>query len=151
MRTLAALSLLLFLPACSLFGLDDAVPFADVPDAEMLRLPEAGTAVFNDDASWEAFWYDYTSASDGEGNPVPPPEIDFSSRTAVAVFLGGGPSGCTNYLRLVRSVSLDDEAAVVRVERPRSAEGTCDMLINPIHVVEFEKAEAVRFAGDVPG
>ncbi|MGB3542270.1 hypothetical protein [Rubrivirga sp.] len=151
MRTLAALSVLLFLPACSLLGLDDAVPFADVPNAEMLRLPEPGTSVFNDAASWEAFWYDHTTVSDGEGNPVPPPEIDFSSKTAVAVFLGGGPSGCTNYLRLVRSVSLGDDATVVRVEQPRTVERTCDMLINPIQVVAFEKAGVVRFAGDVPG
>ena len=151
MRTLTALFFLLFLPACSLFGLDDAVPFADVPGAEMLWLAEPGTAVFDDAASWEAFWYEHTSVYDGEGNLFPPPDIDFSSKTAVAVFLGGEPSGCTNYLRLVRSVSLDDDTAAVRVERPRSVEGPCGMGISPIHVVMFEKAGAIRFTGDVPG
>lgn len=151
MRTVSALTLFLALPACSLFDSGDTIPFTDVPNAEVLRLPEPGTAVFNDSVSWEAFWYDHTSRSDSDGNPVPPPEIDFSGRAAVAVFLGGGPSGCSNYVRLVRSISLDDGAATVQVERPLSVEGTCDMLIYPIHVVEFDNAEAVRFVGDVPG
>ncbi|MEP0547561.1 MAG: hypothetical protein ABJF88_11565 [Rhodothermales bacterium] len=151
MRTLAALSLLLTLPACSLLGLDDEVPFTNVPQAEWLRLPEAGTAVFNDAASWEAFWYDHTSASDSEGNPIPPPEIDFADKTAAAAFLGGGMSGCSNLARLVRSVSLDDDTAVVRVGRLEVEGGvTCDMLISPVHVVTFEKAAAVRFVGEVP-
>ena len=83
----------------------------------------------------------------GEGNPLPSPENVFNSKTAVAVFLGVGPCGCVNYLRLIRSVSLDDDASVVRVKRPRSLEGTCGMLISSIHVVEFEEARAVRFAG----
>jgi hypothetical protein len=152
MRTLAAISLLLALPACSLLGLDDEVPFTDLLQAELLWIPEAGTAVFNDAASWEAFWYAHNSGSDIEGNPVPPPEIDFGATTAVAVFLGGsGMSGCSNLTRLVRSVSLDVDTAVVRVRRPKVGGGmTCDMLISPIHVVTFEKAAAVRFVGEVP-
>ncbi len=151
MRILAAISLLLTLPACSLLGLDDEVPFTDVPRADLLRLPEAGTAVFSDAASWEAFWYAHTSASDLEGNPVPPPEIDFGNKTAVAVFLGDGMSGCSNLARLVRSVSLDDDTAVVRVGRPEVEGGVaCEMLIYPVHVVAFKKAAAVRFVGEVP-
>ena len=150
MRTLALLSFLLALPACSLLGVDDTVTFADVAEAERLRLGEPGTAVFNDAATWEAFWYEHTSVTDSEGNPLPPPAIDFDNKTAVAVFLGGGPSGCTNYVRLVRSVSLDDGVAVVDVERPRPGGMTCTMLIYPIHVVAFEKVDSVRFSGDVP-
>jgi hypothetical protein len=151
MRTLVAVPLLLFLPACGLLGLDDdTVPFSDLPYAEYLRLIEPGTAVFNDDASWAAFWYEHTTVAHEDGSPVSPPEIDFSSKTAVAVFLGSGLSGCGNYVRLVRSVSLDDGVAVVRVERPRKVGGECGMLITPIHLVEFRKAQTVRFAGDVP-
>lgn len=150
MRALVVFLLFLSLSACNLLGLDDTVPFADVANAERLGLPEPGTEVFQDAASWEAFWYDHTSASDSVGNPVLPPQIDFDTKTVVAVFLGGGPSGCSNYIRLVRSVSLNNDTAVVRIKRPGSVEGVCDMLISPIHVVEFEKAGSIRFVGDVP-
>ena len=151
MRALVALFLIFCLPACSLLGSDDTVPFADVPNVEDLQLGKPGTAVFNEAASWEAFWYDHVNSFDNESTPVPPPKIDFGSKTAVAVFLGGGLSGCSNHVRLVRSISLDGGTAVVDIAPPPYRVGPCDAIINPIHVVEFEKAGAVRFTGNVPG
>ena len=155
MRTLACLALLALLPACSLWSWegdgDGPVDFEDVPGAEYLRVGQPGTAVFNDAEAWAAFWYDHINSFDGEGNPTPPPAIDFGRRTVAAVFAGDGWSGCTNYYPFVRSVTRRHSTASVHVVFPPSLEGSCDALIEPLHVVAFEKARTVRFTGDVPG
>lgn len=155
MRIPALLLVLLLIPGCDLASRSSGVgetglSFADVSDVELMWVGAPGTAVFNDAASWEAFWYEHTSVTDEQGRPVPPPTIEFDGKTVAAVFLGGGPSGCTNYLQLIRGVSLRGDAAEVRIEQPDSAEGMCDMLISPLHIVAFEKTESVRFVGDLP-
>ena len=58
-----------------------------------LQYPESGGMVFRDAGSWEAFWNRYCMVITGEGNKLPAPEVDFSTRMLVGVFSGEKPTG----------------------------------------------------------
>jgi hypothetical protein len=67
--------------------------------------------VFRDAESWETFWNRYCMVITGEGEKLPPPEVDFSTQMLIGVFSGEKPSG--GYSISIRRVLESSKSIVV--------------------------------------
>jgi hypothetical protein len=94
-------------------------------------------------AEWAALWRDH-------GGTGPPPSVDLSTRTVVAVFLGSRPSGGYS----VQIVGTRQQGATTIVEwqeaRPDPRDITAQVMTSPAHIasiprvtgeIRFEKVE----------
>ena len=136
---------------CSLTEADTGLPYRNVEGAGRLLVAEPGTFAFNDAVSWESFWVEHAVDFEGRGALPPAPDVDFERETVAAVFLGTR-SGCGYFIELVREVRMRGDAALVEIGPPSPPSHlVCDMVVFPAHIVAFDKVNAVRFTGDVPG
>ncbi len=85
-------ALLLMMGCSNVKTLKPVSPLESIP-CSGLQYPESGGMVFRDAESWEAFWNRYCMVITGEGNKLPAPEVDFSTRMLVGVFSGEKPTG----------------------------------------------------------
>lgn len=90
---LGVLPVLLLLAGCA--SKKNLKPVSEVSPIQCsaLHYPEAGGMVFRDAESWETFWDRYCMVITGEGEKLPPPEIDFSTHMLIGVFSGEKPTG----------------------------------------------------------
>lgn len=85
-------ALLLMMGCSNVKTLKPVSPLESIP-CSGLQYPESGGMVFRDAGSWEAFWNRYCKVITGEGEKLPAPEVDFSTRMLAGVFSGEKPTG----------------------------------------------------------
>ncbi len=118
--------------------------YRDLPQAECLLVTEAGTRVFNTSTAWETFWNEHVICRSGSGQPLPPPEVDFTRETLAGVFFGGPFTGCSDRAAAVAGVRSSPRLTVVAVG-PLPDLGPCDALVYPLQVIAVPKTQRVRF------
>lgn len=142
-------------PACDLIwgtgGSSEPLTFRSLDEAAYLSADSAGTVVFNDAASWRAFWREHGAWSDSTNTDslAHAPAVDFSRRTAVGMFWSPR-SGCDNLVEAVEEV-VRTAPHVAEVEiGPLPDLGDCEALVYPVQVITFEKSRRVDFSGMLP-
>ena len=115
------------------------VPFVTLAQSDMSNVETLREAVADTPAEWEALWKAHAPSAAR-------PELDLSSRTVVAVFLGTRPS--SGYKVEITSVASDQDGVVVRyVERKPGPDAmTAAVITAPCHIVSFRKQPGrIRF------
>lgn len=94
--------------------------------------------VFNDNASWAAFWEDHQS-NQSPKDPVPP--VNFSAQFVVAVLMGERPTG--GYKINITSVEADGDDYRVHYQETEPCEGcpTSEVITSPVHIVRVDRAD----------
>ena len=128
------------------------IPYENIEEATLFRVPTAGTEVIQDSARWMNLWEHNWHVYDGQGDKTPPPDIDFEQKMVIAVFYGSGYSGCENFVEAIETIIEISGKIEVRIgPLTRRDLGMCDAVINPLQMVEIERAGLpVIFEGDVP-
>jgi hypothetical protein len=127
-----------------------SLAFSDFMAAQPLVVPTAGTQVFRDQVSWDAFW----SAQTHQAGPTP--VVDFNQDMLIAVFWGSLGTGCYNFVDAIARVRARVDGlntfGVIEVDvGPLPSLGSCAMPVNPFQVVTIEAtASQVQFVGMVP-
>ncbi len=98
-------------------GTGDKVPFEHVGPYQGLR-PDASLWVFQDAASWSAFWYAYMPSS--ESTPAPP-AFNFTQNTVVV--LSQGMRGSSGYSLNVTAVYHDGAGLLVEAQESDPGDG----------------------------
>ena len=118
-------------------------PFDNIEESEFLAVTEADARVFLDEDTWKAFWTDHSEEE--------APDVDFAQEMTIALFWGGGYSGCVNRAEAIREVREGDSRVVVEVG-PLGDLGDCDMVVLPNQVIRLARVDKpVVFDGEVPG
>ena len=133
---------LIFMSACGAgsAGNPMAIEYTDVERASYSGIENARNIVINDSGAWATLWAEHKSTT----SPQPPaPQIDFSSKTVVAVFLGTRPDGC--YGVRIDNIQDVDGRIVVRYSEtgkpPRDSSIVCTAsLVQPTHIVAIPKS-----------
>jgi hypothetical protein len=117
--------------------------------SERLSVPLPGVAVIRDSAAWRTLWLRFAKLSrrnDVLERPGAPP-VRFSDSILVAL-APGGANGCSNSLRMVRSIEEHADSVVVRYSSTGLAERgsgtdfmyvTCAAFFTPIDVVALRR------------
>ena len=142
---------LLLAPACELFDDDDdsgeTIPFTSLAEVDCLAVLEPGTETFRSADDWEPFWLDHTICTDGSGDPLKPPPVDFATQMLLAVHWGAGYAGCSSSVEAIREIRRRDGRLEVQVG-PLPDLGDCERVVHPIQVVRLERSEGpVVFLG----
>jgi hypothetical protein len=141
-RTGKSLIISLMLALLASCGVSTEATNLEIQDVERTAYSGIQTArnvVVNDRASWESLWAEHKSSM----TPQPAaPQIDFSARTVVAVFLGERPNGC--YEVRIESVQQVAETVLVRYREISEAERPSDVVCTqaityPAHIVTVLK------------
>lgn len=141
---------------------EPTVMFADgttgrvIPFERMERFPDfidhptAATYTFSDEKAWDDFRSDYPSKNtDLEGRTIGLPDVDFSQKTVLAVFLGKKTSGGYS-TKVVRVVEISD-AIMVYVQEITSGRGctSAAVITYPGDIVTIQKTQKpVEFVFD---
>ena len=126
--------------------------FSDLEGARRLDVTFPQTRVFRSLEEWEAFWAAYCGTTDGNGETIPAPPVDFNSHMLVGVFYETVSHGCTNLVR-------DGIERITRYSNRLEAQvgpvpdlGDCASPAYPMNVVLMERVDLpVHFTGHVPG
>lgn len=97
-------------------------------------------AVARDAAEWAALWRQHA------GESAPPPQVDFNTRTVVAVFLGSRPSA--GFAVEITAMQHRDGALIVQwhERRPSRDDITAQVLTSPAIIASVPKfAGPIRF------
>lgn len=126
--------------------------FVDLLDARVLRVDFPHARVFRSREEWEPFWRAYCHRTNGEGEQLPPVEVDFSSHMLVAVFYGVFPSGCSNWAdEWIESITRYPDRIEVQVGQLPPL-GDCTAVAWPLQIVLVDRIDLpVHFQGQVPG
>ena len=92
--------------------------------------------VIESDSVWTTVWNQHSRNTLPQ---PPPPEIDFSDSTVIAVFMGTYPSG--GYSIEVKALIETSQSVTVKVEKtyPGMGCGTVAVFTQPCHIVKTEK------------
>ena len=101
----------------------------------MSNVEDAKQAVARTPAEWAALWRLHA------GDQPPPPKIDFTKRTVVAVFLGSRSSA--GYAVEVSGTKPAGKTLIVEwsEQRPRPGNVSAQVLTSPSHLVSIPKFE----------
>ena len=104
----------------------------------MSNVDDAKQAVARTPAEWEALWRLHA------GDQAPPPKIDFTKRTVVAVFLGSRPSA--GYAVEVSGTKPAGKTLTVEWSEhtPKPGHVSAQVITSPSHLVSIPK-----FAGEI--
>jgi hypothetical protein len=97
-----------------------------------------GYYVIQDNQTWVDLWNEHMLFL---GEPLPPPEVDFSANTVIAVFMGQASTG--GYALRIYDVVDIGSSIVVKMERTEPGP-TCivpQVLTQPYHMVQIAKTE----------
>lgn len=133
---------LIFMSACGVGSSINpmTIAYADVEKSSYSGIENARNVVINDSGAWAMLWAEHKSTT----SPQPPaPQIDFSSKTVIAVFLGTRPDGC--YGVRIDNIQNIDGRMVVRYSEtgkpPRDSNIVCTAsLVQPTHIVAVPKS-----------
>lgn len=116
------------------------IEFTDVEKSSYSGIESARNVVINDSGAWATLWAEHKSTT---SPPPPVPQIDFSSKTVVAVFLGTRPDGCYS-VRVENIQSIGGKNVVRYIETgkpPRDSNIVCTAsLVQPTHIVAVPKS-----------
>jgi len=103
----------------------------------MSRVESPKQAVARTPAEWMKLWREHAGAT-------AVPQVDFESRTVVAVFLG--TRGSAGYVVEITGLRQDKDALVVewREQRPGRDQVSAQIITSPAHIATIPK-----FAGDI--
>ena len=106
-----------------------------------LYYPEAGGMVFRDAESWETFWNRYCMVITGEGEKLPPPDVDFSTHMLIGVFSGEKPTG--GYGISIQRVLESTKTLVVEyVEKSPAPDAIVTLALTyPCHIISVPRSE----------
>ncbi len=122
------------------YGQTSTIPFHTIWWGAAAHGPS--NIVINDQVTWSKIW---TQAYCGPNDCLSLPEVNFTSRTVLAVFMGGEPNA--GYFVNMTKVSRNGPNILVQVRLTEP--GNCPALqvvTSPSHIVDIPKTEAtVRF------
>lgn len=125
--------------AAAVFGLALQVPSPIVTIARdtMSQVESPRQLVARTQAEWVALWRDHAGGT-------PPPVVDLSARTVVAVFLGSRSTG--GYAVEITGTRQQGPALVVqwRERRPAPDQVSAQVITSPAHIVSIP-----HFAGEI--
>lgn len=105
----------------------------------MSQIDEPRQVVAQNDAEWAALWKQHSATAER-------PQVDFASRTVVAVFLGSRPSA--GYAVEIVGTRLRDGVQVVQWSERKPAPGrmTAQVMTSPSHIATIARtAGTIRF------
>lgn len=128
-----------FLSACGGGSSEDQtkIEFQEIENVEYSGIQNARNVIINDMTSWTAFWAEHKSVLT---DPPAAPQVDFSNKTVVAVFVGTRPNGC--YRVKINDVQVEGEKNIVRyTEKAPEAGVLCTLsLTQPSHIISIPKS-----------
>ncbi len=125
---------------CSQEGADNSVKtltFETVLQAQQSGITSGRQVTIKDASAWASLWREHTV----NDNPTPPvPEVDFSKKMVLGVFLGQRPNLCYNVA--IESVEKVGKQKVAVKYRETKASGSClQALAYPTHCVTVDRLD----------
>lgn len=139
---------------CDETPLNEAEPsviaFETIAGADGFVLTRPGVLVLREEAAYRILWEETWGITNGQGLKTPPPEIDFGHKMVIAVFWGGGHSGCSSSVEAITTIIQRDGELVVLIGALPDL-GPCDALVHPIQMVQLDQSDLpVVFEGEAP-
>lgn len=125
------------------------IPFETIELQSQSHIDDERLEIISDAAAWAALWEEHHRGI----SPRPAlPEIDFSEKTIVAVYIGMRPNGCYG-VRIDRIYRSGEKNIVEYTERTPSEEDICTQaLVSPSHLVVIPKTPyPFELRKNVPG
>jgi len=127
------------------------VPFTTISRGLYCGHTDTADSVITNQEDWANLWQQINPSDEGDADPevkipLPPPEVDFTRYTVIAVFMGEQPTdGHSITVFKVKEVG----SALKVFVKSASADSSCQIAqvkTQPYHIVEIDKTEKeVRF------
>lgn len=117
----------------------EAVSFQTVLQSAFSGVKERRQVVVKDATAWAALWAEH---SRNTPTPQPLPDVDFSKKMVLGVFIGDFSNGCMS-ASVVRTGARDGKLVVEYEERDFTAVAICVAAVTqPMHLVTVDKIDA---------
>ncbi len=116
-----------------------------------MRMPRDTMMIITTENQYYELWNKFHTGWDGDGNPIPPPKVNFDSLFVVAVSHGyGSASGCSDDVTFIESVyTIKDSTYIKLTNRGWHELGLCLAEVEPRHWITVPQIGLpARFIGD---
>jgi hypothetical protein len=134
--TIVLLAVFLIMQAFGVTEIGARIKFRTIDQGELSQYEGSGYFVINDADQWANLWSQHVRNPLSRSRAPPPPNVDFSNSTIIAVFLGFRPT--TGYGIEVKEIIDTGLTVVVKVQQTHS-DGMGEMITYPYHIVEAGK------------